>query len=174
MKNRNLNHKDDWETPLDLYKHLDDEFHFDFDPCPIDPDFDGLEVEWKFRNYINPPYSRKLKEGFIRKAYAESQKGKLCVMLLPVSTSTKVFHEFIYPHAEIRFLKGRVKFIGVNTFGELVNNKCGMHDSMVIIFRGSINGYIKCVRGTITIEGNDAQFPGDTPICSIVHNGCTV
>jgi site-specific DNA-methyltransferase (adenine-specific) len=135
MKNRNLNHKDDWATPKELYNSLDDEFIFDFDPCPLHSEFDGLKIEWKECNFINPPYSRVLKEAFIRKAYAESLKGKICVMLLPVSTSTKIFHEVIYPHAEIRFLKGRVKFEGFNTFGELVSNKCGMHDSMIVIFR---------------------------------------
>jgi hypothetical protein len=56
-------------------------------------------------------------------------------MLLPVSTSTKIFHEIIYPYGEIRFLKGRVKFKGVNTFGQEVVNKCGMHDSMIVIFK---------------------------------------
>lgn len=136
MKNRNLNHRDDWETPNYLYNELNKEFHFNFDPCPINPTFDGLRIDWKERNFINPPYSRKLKEAFIIKAYKESLKSKLCVMLLPVSTSTKIFHEYIYNKAEIRFLKGRVKFKGVNTKGEMVNNKCGMHDSMIVIFRG--------------------------------------
>jgi len=135
MKNRNLNHKDEWATPRELYELLNDEFDFNFDPCPLHSAFDGLTMEWKERNFINPPYSRKLKELFIKKAFEESKKGKLCVMLLPVSTSTKIFHEVIYPNAEIRFLKGRVKFEGVNTFGEIVNNKCGMHDSMIVIFR---------------------------------------
>ena len=92
-------------------------------------------IDWKERNFINPPYSRKLKEAFVKKAIAESKKGKLCVMLLPVSTSTILFHEHIIPNAyEIRFLKGRVKFIGTNTFGEKVDNCAGMHDSMIVIF----------------------------------------
>ena len=93
-------------------------------------------VEWGERNFINPPYSRNLKEAFIKKAYLESKKGKLCIMLLPVSTSTKIFHEYIYNKAKIRFLKGRVKFEGINTFGEPVSNKAGMHDSMIVIFDG--------------------------------------
>ena len=135
MKNRNLDHKDDWKTPDYLYSKLDDEFHFDFDPCPLHAEIDGLSIEWGERNFINPPYSRKLKEEFINRAYQESLNGKLCVMLLPVSTSTKIFHGVIYGNAEIRFLKGRVKFEGINTFGEMVSNKCGMHDSMVVIFR---------------------------------------
>jgi len=134
MKNRNLIHKDNWETPKELYNKLNKEFKFTFDPCPLHHTIDGLKCNWRKRNFINPPYSRKLKEGFIRKAFEESKKGKVCVMLLPVSTSTKIFHEIIYPHAKIRFLKGRVKFKGVNTFGEKVENKCGMHDSMIVIF----------------------------------------
>ena len=134
MKNRKPTH-DDWETPKELYDKLDQEFNFDFDPCPIRSDFDGLQIEWGKSNYVNPPYSRTLKEAFIRKAFKESMKNKLSVMLLPVSTSTKIFHEIIYSNAEIRFLKGRVKFIGVNTKGEKVTNKCGQHDSMIVIFR---------------------------------------
>ena len=106
-----------------------------FDPCPLNPEFDGLNIKWALQNFINPPYSRKLKESFIKKAFEESKKGKLCVMLLPVSTSTKIFHEIIYPNAEIRFIKGRIKFLGTNTKGEYVKNKCGMHDSMIVIFR---------------------------------------
>lgn len=135
MKNRNLNNHDNWKTPKDLYDKLNEEFNFNFDPCPLNSEFDGLSIKWGTNNFINPPYSRKLKEQFIRKAYQESLSGKLCVMLLPVSTSTKIFHEVIFPNCEIRFLKGRVKFEGINTFGEVVKNKCGMHDSMICIFK---------------------------------------
>ena len=135
MKNRNLEHKDHWSTPHDFYDILNNEFNFNFDPCPLHSDFDGLLIDWKERNFINPPYSRMLKESFIRKAFEESKKGKLCVMLLPVSTSTKIFHEIIYPHAEIRFLKGRLSFNGINTFGEMVGKgSAPMHDSMIVIF----------------------------------------
>lgn len=155
MKNRNLNHRDDWATPPSFYKELDKEFCFDFDPCPFMhdvSDWDGLEVEWGQRNFVNPPYSRKLKEAFVRKAIEESRKGKLCVMLLPVSTSTKLFHDYIFINqTSIRFLRGRLKFIGINTRGEYVNwhlwdkaapeaavhvQDNGMHDSMIVIFDG--------------------------------------
>ena len=140
MKNRNLDHKDDWATPPDFYNKLHEEFDFQFDPCPYQHDtseWDGLEIEWKERNFINPPYSRKLKDAFVKKAIEESRKGKLCVMLLPVSTSTRLFHDHILPNKkEIRFVDGRIKFMGVNTKGEYVTSKAGMHDSMVVIFDG--------------------------------------
>ena len=133
MKNRKPIH-DDWATPPEVLNLIEMEFGKFFDPCPLKADFDGLKISWQDVNYINPPYNRKDKEAFIRKAFDESQKGKTCIMLLPVSTSTKIFHEIIYPYAEIRFLKGRVKFIGANSRGEKVSNKCGQHDSMLVIF----------------------------------------
>ena len=140
MKNRNLKHSDNWATPKEFYDKLNEEFDFDFDPCPINHDlsiFDGLKIEWKNRNYINPPYSRVLKEAFVKKAIEESKKGKLCVMLLPVSTSTQLFHHHILPNKkEIRFIFKRIKFCGINTKGEYVTTKAPMHDSMIVIFDG--------------------------------------
>jgi hypothetical protein len=139
MKNRNLNNTNNWQTPDYLYNELNKEFNFNFDPCPLNHNinlWDGLKINWKERNFINPPYSRKLKEAFVKKAIEESKKNKLCVLLLPVSTSTKLFHDYILPNKkEIRFLKGRVKFIGYNTFGKKVTNVAGMHDSMIVVLK---------------------------------------
>jgi len=126
MKNR-IPMKDDWETPLEFLEELEREFGEMFDPCPLHADFDGLSIEWEQVNFINPPYSRKLKELFIRKAFEESKKGKICIMLLPVSTSTKIFNEVIYPNAELRFIKGRIKFSGMKTAGQM--------DNMLVIFK---------------------------------------
>ena len=143
MKNRNLDHKNDWATPLDFYNKINKEFNFDFDPCPYKHDlskWDGLKIEWKNRNYIHPPYNRKLKEAFVIKAIEESKKGKLCVMLLPVSTSTQLFHKHILPNAsEIRFIEKRIKLCSINTKGEYVDGKAGMYDSMLVIFNGLVN-----------------------------------
>lgn len=146
MKNRNLNHSDNWETPKYILEPLNDEFNFTFDPCPIcweeeiPPEKNGLLIEWGERNFINPPYSRKLKEAFVKKGIEEMKKGKLCVFLIPVSTSTILFHDYILPNITepIRFLKGRVKFIGFNSQGEKVTDRCGMHDSMIVIFDGEV------------------------------------
>lgn len=133
-----------------MYDLLNKEFNFDFDPCPLNigkitPDKDGLLIEWGQRNFINPPYSKNLKEAFVKRAIEESKKGKLCVLLLPVSTSTKLFHKHILPNAdEIRFIEGRLKFEGVNTKGVKVKDRPGMHDSMIVVFGSKSNLTIIC------------------------------
>lgn len=44
FENGNSDGKHYWLTPPDLYKQLDEEFHFNFDPCPwpLPDGFDGL------------------------------------------------------------------------------------------------------------------------------------
>ena len=113
----------DWRTPKKIYDELNKEFKFTFDPCPENPKFDGLKIEWKESNYCNPPYKTNIQDAFVKKAFEESKKGKLCVLLLPVRTSSKRWQTY-----EIRFLAGRLKFndgTGGSTF-------C----SAVVIFRG--------------------------------------
>jgi len=144
MKNIHINNDDNYATPPELYNELNKEFNFDFDPCPYcekEIVNDGLKLEWGNSNYINPPYSQKLKELFVKKAIKESKKGKTCVLLIPVSTSTKLFHEYIKPNAkEIRFLKGRIKFGKIDENGnfylplnKLGKTQSGTKDSMIVI-----------------------------------------
>ena len=81
-----------WLTPPRLYQQLDDEFHFDFDPCPYPlPDgFDGLTCEWGRSNYVNPPFGSIMHRGrkkgptaWMRKAIREHAKGKGVVIVYP-------------------------------------------------------------------------------------------
>lgn len=99
---------DIWATPKSVYEKLNEEFNFDFDPCPLNPNFNGLEIEWGGVNFCNPPYS-KLKL-WIEKAYREYKKGKTVVMLIPSRTDTRAWHDYIMKANEIRFIKGRLKF----------------------------------------------------------------
>tara|TARA_Y100000004_G_scaffold39924_1_gene43106 strand:+ start:439 stop:855 length:417 start_codon:yes stop_codon:yes gene_type:complete len=109
MAYMNKSKSDEWLTPKSVYDKLNEEFNFDFDPCPYPhPDWDGLEIEWGKSNYVNPPYSN-LKQ-WIKKSYEEHVKGKTIVMLIPARTDTIAFHEYIFPYAEVRFLRGRIKF----------------------------------------------------------------
>jgi len=103
---------DKWGTPPEIYNKLNEEFKFNFDPCPItwkEGDPNGLETEWGDSTFVNPPYSKVSK--WIEKAFNESKKGKTIVMLINAITDTKAFHEYIYEKAEIRFIKGRISFI---------------------------------------------------------------
>jgi len=152
MKKIHINNDDNYATPPDFYQALNKRFNFDFDPCPYcegDVVVDGLTIDWGKSNYINPPYSDLkesgyLKSSFVKKAIEESKKGKLCVMLLPVSTSTKLFHDWIKPHAtDIEFVRGRIKFGKLDRNGKFyipLNAKgkksSGTKDSMIVIFDG--------------------------------------
>lgn len=127
---------DNWQTPQWLYDELDAEFNFDFDPCPNNPTFNGLDIDWGKSNFVNPPYNRIDKPKFIQKAYDEWKKRKTCVLLIPAATSTKQFHDLILPNAEIRFLKGRIAFIEEGKPRDSKATKKGKHDSMIVIFKG--------------------------------------
>ncbi len=147
MRKIHINNDDNYATPPELYEELNKRFNFDFDPCPYNEnkiEFDGLTVEWGESNFVNPPYSQKLKEAFVIKGIEESKKGKVCVFLIPVSTSTKLFHEHIKPNAiEINFLKGRIKFGKINEQGNFYiplnkhgKESSGTKDSMIVVFDG--------------------------------------
>lgn len=100
---------DNWATPKAVYNGLDEEFHFDCDPCPLNPNGNGgLEMEWGKSTFVNPPYSKP--RPWIEKAIQEAEKGKTVVMLLRGDTSTRWFHDLVLGKAEIRFLKGRIHF----------------------------------------------------------------
>lgn len=112
---------DAWATPADFYQKLNSEFHFDLDPCAdeynhkcdlyFDKNTNGLLQSWGGHNvFVNPPYGRKI-GNWVEKAFRTNEEhGNLVVMLLPARTDTKWFHEYIYHKAEIRFVRGRLKF----------------------------------------------------------------
>ncbi len=114
---------DEWSTPQDFYDILNEEFHFDLDvcaneanhKCPLyyDRKQDGLKMPWKGHIvWCNPPYGKEIAK-WVEKAYTEHKThGITIVMLLPARTDTRWFHSCVYGLAEIRFLKGRLKFGG--------------------------------------------------------------
>lgn len=131
---------DEWATPLDFYNTLNNEFNFNLDPCATDDNHkcakyftkadNGLLQSWGgYKVFCNPPYGRAI-GAWVEKAYNEAQKkDTLIVMLLPARVDTKWFHNFIYHKAEIRFIKGRLKFGGCKNAAPF--------PSMVVIFRGA-------------------------------------
>lgn len=110
----------EWETPQEFFNVLNEEFKFTLDPCcthenakcqkHFTKEENGLSQSWNGETvFCNPPYGRELPQ-WIKKCYEESLKGATVVMLIPARTDTKAFHEYIYRKAEIRFIKGRLKF----------------------------------------------------------------
>jgi site-specific DNA-methyltransferase (adenine-specific) len=109
-----------WKTPRELYRKLDKEFYFNFDPCPEEPKFgkklifDGLAIEWGKTNFCNPPYSGDNIYKWLKKGIRESEKGKTSVFLLPSRTGTDWFHDLVLGiPLEVRYLRGRIKFENV-------------------------------------------------------------
>lgn len=117
--------RDNWETPQRLFDELNKEFGFTLDSCADEnnhkcdkyytKDQDGLTQCWKNeRVFCNPPYGREI-GSWVRRCYLHSKVGDgIAVMLIPARTDTRWFHEYIYnkSNVEIRFLKGRIKFVG--------------------------------------------------------------
>ena len=143
--------RDDWQTPPELFAALDAEFHFTLDAAAhqinhllptwggpgSEHDEDALLKSWMGEVvWLNPPYSRGQQAKFIAKAAMEADWfGVTTVMLLPARTDTKAFHAHIWdaekhqprPGVEVRFLKGRLKFVGATAGAPF--------PSMIVVFR---------------------------------------
>lgn len=128
----------EWETPQDLFDQLDREFHFTLDPCSSDENAkcakhytkeqDGLKQDWTGEVvFCNPPYGREQAK-WVKKCYRHFTEGGVAVMLIPARTDTKIFHEYILHHSEVRFIKGRLRFSGAKTNAPF--------PSMIVIYRG--------------------------------------
>ena len=102
---------DNWATPKVMYDfYIRNNY---FDPCPLDSVFDGLEIEWEEKNFINPPYS-KIKQ-FVDKSIEEHKKGKEIILLIPARTDTKYFRKLVDYGCDIVFITGRLHFNDSNS-----------------------------------------------------------
>jgi len=131
-----------WGTPPALYEALDREFRFTLDVAAdsgnakhvryLTKDTDAFAVSWAGEHvFCNPPYGREIGR-WMRKALEEARdNGALVVVLVPARTGTAWFHESVVPHAEVRFLRGRLSF----TLGGISQRKRAPFDSMVVIYR---------------------------------------
>ncbi len=107
---------DEWHTPPEIIRALGD---FDLDPCAPTSDFytakrcltkedDGLRHEWSGRVWLNPPYTRKLIEPFIRKMAEHGNGTALIFNRMDIA----LWHDVIFPTATaMLIMRGRVKFL---------------------------------------------------------------
>jgi phage N-6-adenine-methyltransferase len=130
----------EWATPPEVFDPLDREFGFTLDPCATPenakcPRFfteavNGLEQSWVGeRVFMNPPYGREISP-WTRKARAEAARGTLVVGLLPASCDLAWWHEDVIGHAEVRYIRGRVRFLTDGPY-----RASGFFASVVVIWR---------------------------------------
>jgi phage N-6-adenine-methyltransferase len=126
-----------WATPQALFDELNAEFNLDVDVCALEenaklpvyftPEQDGLAQDWSgLRCWMNPPYGREISK-WVEKAATGG--AAVIVALLPSRTDTRWWHSYIQDKAEVRFIKGRLKF------GDSKN--CAPFPNAIVIFRNS-------------------------------------
>lgn len=125
----------EWATPQAFFDKLNNEFSFTLDvaatkenaktPRYFTREDDGLAQSWDNEIvWCNPPYGRTIRH-WVEKA--SKTQGGAVVMLIPARTDTTYFHDYIYGKAEIRFVRGRLKF------GDSKNS--APFPSMIVVFR---------------------------------------
>lgn len=111
---------DEWGTPPWLFRLLDDEFEFDLDAAATEDNAlcydyfteekNGLIQTWSGKVWLNCPYSNAGE--WVQKAYEEAVKEHATtVMLLAARIDTRYWVSYV-SKAEVRFLPGRLKFVG--------------------------------------------------------------
>lgn len=137
-----------WCTPQDFFNKLNEEFNFVLDAAAAPktakcglyytPETDGLSQSWDCGGavFCNPPYGREIGK-WVQKAYKEAARGNPIVLLIPARTDTDYFHDYIYGKAEIRFVKGRLRFIDEN--GK-PSKDAAPFPSMLVIYNGKKRG----------------------------------
>ena len=102
-------------TPTDIKKRLFEKYNFTIDLCASDKNHlceryytketDALKQDWNNEvAYLHPLFDSKIGK-FVEKA--SKAKNSTIVMLLPASTHTKYFHDYLYkkPNVNIEFLR---------------------------------------------------------------------
>ncbi len=127
------------ETPLEFFAPLHREFGFTLDVAAdasnakcrrfLSKEDDGLSQPWSGVCWMNPPYGSSVPV-WLSKAVRERERGVTTVALIPARTNTEWFHEICFRHGEVRFVRGRPKFVG---------HKHGLPWPLaLVIFRGVI------------------------------------
>ncbi len=134
--------RDNWATPQAFFAELDAEFHFNLDPCATPEtskcekfftwEDNGLIQHWDGNVFVNPPYGRGLANWFM-KAIDEIHLGnaKVVVFLVPARTDTAWFHDQVLGKAELRFIRGRLKYDDIK--------QSAPFPSMLVIYRPDLS-----------------------------------
>lgn len=110
---------DEWATPQDFFDAVHAEFQFEVDVCALPtsakceryfaPEDDGLAQDWRGTCWMNPPYGDEIKH-WVKKAHDSALDNDATVAcLVPARVDTGWWWDYCR-HAEIRFLRGRLRF----------------------------------------------------------------
>ena len=122
---------DEWATPQDFFDELAATYQFTTDVCATKEnakcaDFytkedNGLTKDWDGTCWMNPPYGRNIKY-WVKKAYESARdNGAIVVCLLPARTDTSWWHDYVLPHGQVTFIRGRLKFGGAKNSAPFPN-----------------------------------------------------
>jgi phage N-6-adenine-methyltransferase len=111
---------EEWSTPRAFFDKLNRRYHFTLDPAAtpenalcstyFTKEDDGLAQDWKkHRVFCNPPYGRQIGK-WAQKSFEAAQGGALVVLFVPARVDTRWFHDWVQDKAEIRFIRGRLRF----------------------------------------------------------------
>lgn len=145
------NQKERWQTPPEIFDPLMREFDYDLDAAAdvvtkrtprylwaslLDFDWPGARI------WLNPPYGRKL-EPFVRRAFAEAQKGPTITALIPFRCRAAWWHECVIGMApQVRCYRKRIRFLKLDGSRGDYTGSC---DSCLVVWRGSWRGETKLV-----------------------------
>lgn len=129
MKYNFEQNRSDYLSPPELVKIALEDFNIDYFDCDVccsqenipalhyykNGEINGLSEYWYKVNWCNPPYNEC--EKWVEKAYDEQQIGKTTVMLIPVRTETKYWHDYILfnPNIKIKWLRKGYQFLNPET-----------------------------------------------------------
>lgn len=103
---------DNFETPQFLKDFVKKYFKCNNDPCPVDPEVDGLTNDWLGVSFVHPPGSQCM--AWIQKAAEEAAKGNFSYVLAPAAFNATYWREIVYPNASrIFILKVPIRLIGM-------------------------------------------------------------
>ena len=119
----NIKAQGEWETPWTIFEAicLTNKVKPVLDVCATQrntkcPSYftkeeNGLEYEWKYDSWINPPYEEVAI--WMAKAAEQHARHNITVIALTYAkTDTKWWHTFVENHdVEVHFLKGRIRFL---------------------------------------------------------------
>lgn len=111
QKHNKIKYSNHWSTPEEIYEKYVKKNGYT-DPCPLhEKNFDFGVINNNI--FLNPPYSE-IDKWIEWVLYNDKRTNVHTVILIPSRTDTKYFHKLLKRGCDLEFIKGRLKFGGLN------------------------------------------------------------